>query len=516
MTDKLLVLVDGSSYLYRAFHALPALTNSKGQPTGAMHGVISMLRRLRQDFPTEHFAVVFDPRGSTLRNEWYADYKANRPSMPEELAAQIEPLYDIIRALGYPLLQVAGVEADDVLGTLAQQAANQGMKVVISTGDKDLAQLVDDHVSLINTMDNSRLDIDGVVKKFGVRPDQIIDYLTLVGDTVDNIPGVPKVGPKTAVKWIDQYGSLDAIMENADAIKGKVGENLRGVLDQLPLSRRLVTILRDIEVDTAPDEIKVGAVDEQRLLELYTHFEFNTWLKEMEAEGIVAERSAAVAEAEFETILDMKSLDAWIRKLKAADLFAFDTETTSLDYMEAELVGMSFSCEPGSAAYLPLAHDYVGAPQQIALDKALKKLRPLLEDPELSKVGHNLKYDRSVLLNYDIELRGIAFDTMLESYVNNSTASRHDFDSVALNYLGHHTIHYEDVAGKGARQIGFAEVPLEQAAPYAAEDAEVALRLHEHLLPELRRNGRLMEVYESIEMPLVPVLSDVERRGRLR
>ncbi len=513
MTDKLLVLVDGSSYLYRAFHALPALTNSKGQPTGAMHGVIAMLKRLRAAYAADYFGVVFDPRGPTLRDEWYPEYKANRPSMPDELAAQIEPLHDIIRALGYPLVQVPGVEADDVLGTLAEHATAAGMQVVISTGDKDLAQLVNERVTLINTMDDSLLDVPGVSAKFGVRPDQIVDYLTLVGDSVDNIPGVAKVGPKTAVKWINEYGSLDEIINRADEIKGKIGDNLRDAIAQLPLSRKLVTIVRDIDIGMRPEDFVVADVDEQRLVDLYTTYEFNTWLKDLKLNGIVDQAQADNSAAEYETVLDMAALERWIEDLAAADYFAFDTETTSLDYMQARLVGLSFACSPGRAAYVPLAHDYVGVPEQLPMDEVLARLKPLLEDPERPKLGHNLKYDRSVLLNHGIELRGIRFDTMLESYVNNSTASRHDFDSVALNYLGHHTIHYEDVAGKGAKQIGFAEVSLEQAAPYAAEDAEVCLRLHQTLYPQITGTGRLGEVYRDIEIPLVPILSEVERRG---
>ncbi|MGR8919574.1 MAG: DNA polymerase I [Gammaproteobacteria bacterium] len=513
MSEKLLVLVDGSSYLYRAFHALPALTNSKGQATGAMHGVIAMLRRLRQDYDTEHIAVVFDPRGKTLRDEYYPEYKANRPPMPDDLAEQIEPLHEIIGALGYPLLQVPGVEADDVLGTLAEQAAAAGHQVVISTGDKDLAQLVNDRVSLVNTMDNSVLDAAGVEQKFGVGPDRIIDYLALVGDSVDNIPGVPKVGPKTAVKWLTQYGSLDDIIANADAIKGKIGENLRAALDQLELSRRLVTILKDIDVGVDPDELTIRAADTERLVELYRDYEFNTWLKELEASGVDTAPADDTPPAEYVTVLEEAALDDWIAALEAADYFAFDTETTSLDYMQARLVGVSFACEPGRAAYVPLAHDYVGAPEQLDLDAVLDKLRPLLEDPARAKLGHNLKYDRSVLLNHDVRLEGIAFDTMLESYVTNSTASRHDFDSVARKYLGVETIHYEDVAGKGAKQIGFNEVALDEATPYAAEDAEVCLRLHETLYPRLTGTGRLGEVYHDIELPLVPVLSDMERRG---
>ncbi|MEQ8233733.1 MAG: DNA polymerase I [Gammaproteobacteria bacterium] len=517
MAHKLLVLVDGSSYLYRAFHALPALTNSAEHPTGAMHGVLAMLRRLRQDFDADYFAVVFDPRGPTLRDEWYPEYKANRPPMPDELACQIEPLHRIIRAQGIPLLQVDGVEADDVIGTLASAAADAGMDVVISTGDKDFAQLVDNHVTLVNTMDNTTLDTAAVQAKFGVRPDQIVDYLTLVGDTVDNIPGVPKVGPKTAAKWLQQYGTLDELVAHADEVKGKIGDNLRSALEQLPLSRRLVTILRDVELDTTVNELVPAAPDQASLLELYRSFEFSTWLKELGQDGVdlsaaAADRNGATA-AEYACVLDETALDEWLEALGSAELFAFDTETTSLDYMQARIVGVSFACSTGRAAYVPLAHDYVGAPAQLDRDTVLARLKPLLEDPARAKVGHNLKYDRNVLANHGIVLDGITHDTMLESYVLNSTASRHDFDSVALKHLGIETIHYEDVAGKGAKQIGFAEVAIEQATPYAAEDAEVCLRLHETLFPRIAEHERLASVYHDIEIPLVPVLSDMERRG---
>ncbi len=515
MSDQLLVLVDGSSYLFRAYHALPDLMNSKNHPTGAIHGVISMLNRLRKSYEADRFAVVFDPPGPTLRDEWYPDYKANRPSMPDELAVQIKPLHEIIEALGFPLVLVSGVEADDVIGTLAHQAAEAGIRVVISTGDKDLAQLVSAQVSLINTMNDSVLDENGVREKFGVGPDLIVDYLTLVGDSVDNIPGVPKVGPKTAVKWLNEYGSLDAIIASADEFKGKVGENLRTSLDQIPLSRRLVTIIRDIDTGVSVDELIPGGGDPERLVKLYEDFEFNTWLKALRS-GSESEPSVPDDDAgDYETVLDMDRFDAWLEELKNAEMFAFDTETTSLDYMLASLVGVSFACEPGRAAYIPLDHRYPGAPEQLDIDEVLRKLKPLLEDDTKGKLGHNLKYDRNVLLNHDIELRGIAYDTMLESYVLNSTASRHDLDSVALKYINHHTIHYEDIAGKGAKQIGFEEIALEQAGPYAAEDADVCLRLHHHLYPQINTEAALESVLNDIEIPLVPVLADMERRGVL-
>ena len=514
---QLLVLVDGSSYLYRAFHALPALNNSRGEPTGAMHGVIAMLRRLRNAYPTEHFAVVFDPRGPTTRDEWFPAYKANRPSMPDDLAVQIEPLHEIIKAMGMPLLQVAGVEADDVIGSLAEQARNAGMRVLISTGDKDLAQLVDEQITLINTMDDSVLDRAGVIAKFGVPPERIIDYLTLVGDTVDNVPGVPMVGPKTACKWLTTYGDLDGVIAHAGEITGKVGENLRAALEQVPLSRRLVTVMRDIDSGIAPAALTLAAPDTARLTELFQRYEFNSWLKDLrerEPQGAPPPTPVA-ALAEYEIVFDMARLDAWLAELAHAELFAFDTETTSLDYMQARLVGVSFAHTPGRAAYVPLAHTYAGAPAQLEIEAVLAKLRPLLEADTPRKVGHNLKYDRNVLLNHGVCLRGIAFDTMLESYVLDSTASRHDFDSVALKYLGHHTIHYEDVAGKGAKQIGFEEVGIEQAGPYAAEDAEVCLRLHQHLYPRLEAAAPLARVLKEIEMPLLPVLAAMERRGVL-
>jgi DNA polymerase I len=517
MSDPLLVLVDGSSYLYRAFHALPELTNSKGHPTGAMHGVMSMLRRLRKAYDANLFAVVFDPRGRTLRDDWYPAYKANRPSMPDELARQIEPLHDMIRALGLPLIQVPGVEADDVIGTLAEQATQAGMSVVISTGDKDFAQLVNPQITLINTMDDSVLDEAGVKAKFGVAPNQIIDYLTLVGDSVDNIPGVPKVGPKTAVKWLAEHGTLDQLIADAGSITGKIGDNLREALPNLPLSRRLVTILRDIETGTSLEALVPQPPNQERLIELYQNYEFGTWLRELQAQlPAEAPRPETKADpASHEVIYSLEALDRWIGHLTSSPVFAFDTETTSLDYMLARLVGVSFAYAPGNAAYVPLNHTYPGAPTQLDTEVVLDRLKPLLESTTSCKVGHNLKYDRNVLRNHGVTLRGIGFDTMLESYVLNSTLSRHDFDSVALKYLAHHTIHYEDVAGKGAKQIGFDQVAIEQATPYAAEDAEVCLRLHLHLYPELVKESGLRHVFESIEMPLVPVLADMERCGVL-
>jgi len=516
MTSKKLVLVDGSSYLYRAFHALPSLTNSKAFPTGAIHGVIAMLRSLYEEHKPEYFGVVFDPKGKTLRDDWYPDYKANRPPMPDDLRLQVPPIFNIVRALGYPLVVVDHVEADDVIGTLARRAAADNIEVVISTGDKDMAQLVDNHIRLVNTMDNSVLDAAGVVTKFGVRPDQIIDYLTLMGDKVDNIHRVDKVGPKTAVKWLEKYEDLENVVAHAGEIPGKVGENLRNSIADLPLSKRLVTIIDDIDLDLALDDLMPREWDHERLSELFGELEFKNWLNQLEevAGGAVAE-SAASPEIDYETILDEDRLNHWLDLLQRSAYFAFDTETTSLDYMEAEVVGLSFSVAPGSAAYVPVAHDYPGAPVQLDRSAVLERMRPLLEDPNKAKLGHHLKYDRNVLLNHGIELNGIEFDTMLESYVANSVASRHDLDTLVLKHLGRTTIHYEDVAGKGAKQIGFNQVALEQAAPYAAEDAEACLCLHRALMPRLEATGSLLAVFRKIEMPLVPVLSRIERRGVL-
>jgi len=518
---KPLVLVDGSSYLYRAFHALPALTNSRGEPTGAVYGVVNMLRRLLNDYDPEHVAVVFDAKGKTFRDDLYAEYKAHRPPMPVELASQIAPLHAIVRALGLPLLMIDGVEADDVIGTLARQAAAQGLPVLISTGDKDMAQLVDGHVTLINTMTDTVLDPAGVVEKFGVPPERIIDYLTLIGDTSDNVPGVPKVGPKTAVKWLQEYGSLDAIIANAEAIKGKIGDNLRDSLGFLPLSRQLVTIKCDVPLAQGPLALRRTAPDVDALREWYGRMEFKTWLGEVlggdEAAAAAAEPAtpAATTGRQYDTVLSWEQFDHWLARLVAAELFAFDTETTSLDYMDAEIVGVSFAVEPERAAYVPLAHDYPGAPDQLERAAVLERLRPLLEDPHRAKLGQNLKYDMSVLANHGIELRGIAHDTMLQSYVLDSTATRHDMGSLALKYLGRKTISYEDVAGKGVKQLSFNQVPIEPAAEYSAEDADITLQLHHALWPRVAAEPALQRVYEEIELPLVPILSRMERAGVL-
>ncbi len=524
MTDRNLhplVLVDGSSYLYRAFHALPALNNSRGEPTGAVYGVVNMLRRLLKDFACDHVAVVFDAKGKTFRDELFEHYKANRPPMPEELRSQLEPLLAIVESMGLPLLRIPGVEADDVIGTLATQAVALKMPVVISTGDKDMAQLVDVDglITLTNTMTDTVLDAKGVETKFGVPPKRIIDYLALVGDTSDNVPGVPKVGPKTAAKWLQDYGSLDEVIAHADEIKGKVGENLRQHMAQLELSRQLVTIKCDVALDMGPEQLQRKAPDNETLREWFQRLEFKTWLSELlDAAGTatpeVEIRSSAPA-SEYETVTDVETFDRWVERLEHAELFAFDTETTSLNYMQAELVGVSFAVNAFEAAYVPVGHDYPGAPQQIDRDRVLERLRPLLESDAHAKVGQHLKYDMNVLARHDVTLRGIRFDTMLESYVLDSTASRHDMDSLALKYLGHKTIHFEDVAGKGAKQLTFNQVALEQAAPYAAEDADVTLRLHQALWPRLQALPGLQKLFEEIEMPLLPVLAAMERNGVL-
>lgn len=510
-----LVLVDGSSYLYRAFHAMPALANSRGEPTGAVYGVVNMLRRLLADYDPEYMAVVFDAKGKTFRDDIYPEYKAQRPPMPDELSNQIEPIHDIIQALGLPLIQISGVEADDVIGTLARAAAAEGRDTVIATGDKDLAQLVDRHVRLVDTMKDVVYDHDGVVAKFGVTPAQIVDYLALVGDTSDNIPGVPGVGPKTAAKWLQEYGSLDALVARASDVAGKAGESLRAALDHLPLARRLVTIKLDVDLPLAPTGLKRTVPDHTRLRELFSRLEFKTWLAELggvHPSGAAPEQTPAVKTA-YQMIASLEHLEAWLHRLRAAKLFSFDTETTSLDAVQAEIVGVSFTDRVGAGAYVPLAHNYPGAPAQLARETVLAKLKPLLEDDARAKVGQNLKYDMSVLANYNITLAGMRYDTMLESYVLDSTASRHDMDSLALKYIGYKTLKYEDVAGKGKHQINFSEVTLEQATNYAAEDADITLRLHEHLWPRLNAVSPLVKLFNEIEMPLVPVLARMERHG---
>jgi DNA polymerase-1 len=505
------ILVDGSSYLFRAFHALPPLSNSRGEPTGAVVGVINMLRKLIDTYHPRYMAVVFDASGPTFRDQLYDQYKANRPPMPDELRDQIAPLQEIIRALGLPLLAVPGVEADDVIGTLAVQAAAMDLDILISTGDKDMAQLVSDRINLIDTMNDRLLDRSGVVEKYGVSPERIVDFLTLVGDAVDNVPGVPKCGPKTAAKWLAQYGDLDTLVGRAGEVKGKIGENLRTSLQQLPLSRELVTIKLDVELAQGPRDLEPRAPDTDALRAWYRRIESNRLLATLEDSGAVS--AATAPGANYLTLLDPEDLDTWVRRLAQAPLFAFDTETTSLDYMQAELVGVSFAVEAGTGAYLPLAHDYPGAPAQLHREAVLSRLKPLLEDPARPKVGQNLKYDMSVLARYGVQLQGIAFDTMLESYVLDSTATRHDMDSLAAKYLEHKTIKFEEIAGKGAKQLTFNQIPLDQAGPYAAEDAEVTLRLHQTLWPRLEREPRLASLLRELEMPLVPVLSRMERTG---
>jgi DNA polymerase-1 len=514
MKDKYsLVLIDGSSYLFRAFHALPKLMSTKGAHTGAMKGVISMIKKLINDNPESQIAVVFDAKGKSFRNDIYPAYKANRAAMPDELRQQIAPIHEIIKHMGVPLLIVEGVEADDVIGTLAARATVQKLDVLISTGDKDMAQLVNDHITLVNTMNEVVMDPAGVTDKFGVRPDQIIDYLALVGDTSDNIPGVPKCGPKTAVKWLAAYDSVAGVIEHAGEVTGKVGEYLRDSLETLPMSYRLATIKLDVPLDVGPEALEMTLPDAVALRELYTEYEFRQWLKELH--GPADEPKPEKAKSTYEVITNLSDLNRWIATLQAAEVFAFDTETTSLDYMSADLVGVSFSVVAGEAAYVPMAHTYIGAPEQLSLEVVMQQLRPLLEDPDKKKVGQNLKYDMSVLARYGITLRGVTFDTMLESYVLNSVASRHNMNDLALKYLGKETTHFETVAGKGAKQITFDQVHLDVATEYAAEDADITLQLHQTLWSKLEAIPSLKKVFESIELPLLTVLSRIERNGVL-
>jgi len=513
--DYQLVLIDGSSYLFRAYHALPQLVSSKGQPTGAIKGVVSMIRKLMNDYPDSHIAVVFDAKGKTFRNEIYAEYKANRPPMPDELRSQIVPIHDIVRLMGLPLLIVDGVEADDVIGTLASQATAQKMDVLISTGDKDMAQLVTPHVTLINTMSDTLMDEDGVVEKFGVSSRQIIDYLALVGDTADNIPGVPKCGPKTAVKWLTKYESLNGVIGSADDIGGKVGENLRSSIEFLPMSYELATIKTDVELECTVDELEMGQQDSEGLREKFTEYEFKSWVSELGGEDSGSATGGEAVDTDYDLVLTEAELDGWLETLYSAETFAFDTETTSIDYMEAKIVGLSFCCEAGKAAYVPVAHDYEGAPEQLPPALVLEKMRPLLEDPDRHIIGQNLKYDMSVMANHGVDVRARIHDTMLESYVLNSVGSRHNMDDLALKYLGVTTVHFEDIAGKGAKQLTFNQIELEKAGHYAAEDADITWRLHEVLWPKLQAEPTLALVYTDIEIPLVPILSRVERDGVL-
>ncbi|WP_043198659.1 DNA polymerase I [Pseudomonas putida] len=532
MSQAPLVLVDGSSYLYRAFHALPPLTTSKGMPTGAVKGVLNMLKSLRKQYPDSLFAVVFDAKGGTFRDAMFAEYKANRPSMPDDLRVQVEPLHASVRALGYPLLCVEGVEADDVIGTLARSAAAQGRPVIISTGDKDMAQLVDGHITLVNTMTGSVLDVAGVHEKFGVGPEHIIDFLALMGDKVDNIPGVPGVGEKTAVGLLtgiggglsDLYANLDKVptlaIRGAKTLPAKLEEHR----DAAFLSYELATIKVDVPLDVEVDALVCGEPDREALQALYTEMEFKSWVADVQRDAAragtevapVAEPAAKV-EPQYETILDQARFDAWLEKLRQAPLFAFDTETTGLDAQKAQLVGLSFAVAPHEAAYVPLAHDYEGAPAQLDREAVLLALKPLLEDPAKAKVGQNAKYDINILANGSpaIEMRGVAYDTMLESYVLNSTATRHDMDSLAQKYLDHTTIAFEDIAGKGAKQLTFNQIHLDKAGPYAAEDADITLRLHQTLQGRLAQTPSVQPVLMDIEMPLVPVLAKIERQGAL-
>ncbi len=514
-------LVDGSSYLYRAFHALPPLTTSRGEPTGAVLGVLNMLNRLLKEEQPQYLAVVFDAPGRTFRDDLFEAYKAHRPPMPDDLQRQIGPLLESVEALGLPLLRIEGVEADDVIGTLAARASAAGMRTVVSTGDKDLAQLVDEKVTLVNTMTGSRLDEAGVKHKFDVLPSQIVDYLALVGDSADNIPGVPKVGPKTAAKWLNQYGTLDAIVDHANDIPGKVGESLRENLQQLELSRKLASIRCDLELGVEPERLCPGQPDRDRLGAIYSRLELNSLLRQLgdqpaaASEDAKADTGPAPSNGDYLCITDLASLEAWIQRLQAAEVFALDTETTSLDYMAARIVGLSFSVQAGEAAYVPLAHDYQGAPEQLPLTAVLDRLRPLLEDEARAKLGHHLKYDAHVLANHDIALAGMRHDSMLESYVLDSTATRHDMDSVARKYLGIKTVSYEEVAGKGAKQLPFGQVDVAVATRYAAEDADVTLRLHQKLWPALAQLPDLERLYREVEIPLLAVLFRMERRGVL-
>lgn len=514
-----LILVDGSSYLYRAYHIpqLQQLSNARGESTGAIYGVLNMLRKLRNDYSPEYMAVVFDAKGKTFRHELYEDYKANRSVMPEELQKQVDPLHAIVRAMGLPLLCIEGVEADDIIGTLARHAQQHGWSVLISTGDKDMAQLVNPRVKLVNTMTNTFLDPAGVVDKFGVRPEQIVDYLALMGDSSDNIPGVEKVGPKTAAKWLQEYGTLEQVLAHAAGIKGKIGENLRAAAPHLPLSKRLTTIDCDVKLPFAPEDLRVKPAATKELRDWFTRFEFKSWLSDLESQSagaVAVEPGKPEIELKYETVFTKERFEAWLERLSGASLFAFDTETTSLNYMQAELVGVSFAVTAGEAAYVPVDHRYPGVPEQLPLDYVLSRLKPLLEDRKMRRVvGQHVKYDRNVLRKYGILLDSIAHDTMLQSYVLNSTATRHDLDSLAKRYLDLDTLHYEDVAGKGAKQLTFDQVEIGLATRYSAEDADVALRLHDTLWPRLQETPRVAGIYSDIELPLIGVLSRMECNG---
>ncbi len=514
---KTLLLVDASSYLYRAFHALPDLRTKAREPTGAIYGVLNMLRRLHKEVPADYSACVFDAKGKTFRDEWYPQYKAGRPPMPEELSAQVGPLHESIRALGWPLLEVEGVEADDVIATLALEAEKQGIRTVISSGDKDLTQLVDPLVTMVNTMSNETFDEAGVAAKFGVKPEQIVDYLTLVGDSVDNIPGVDKVGPKTAAKWLTQYVTLDNLLVHADEIGGVVGENLRKLKDWLPQARRLLKLRRDVQLPVRVEELRHAAQDDAKLAELFDRFEFRTWQRELGEKTGSSDSAGPQPDArfrEYETILDENQLATWLARVEGAELSSVDTETTGLDPLTAKLVGISMSVEPGKAAYLPLGHRYAGAPEQLAFNATLARLKAWLEDAAKAKVGQNTKYDMHVLANHGIRMRGVKHDTLLESYVLESHRP-HDLHSLAQRHLGVKTITYEEVAGKGAAQIGFDQVSVERAAEYSGEDADIALQLHRSLYPDIERDDSLVFIYRQIEMPVTEVLFEMEHHGVL-
>jgi len=525
-----LILVDGSSYLFRAYHVpyLQALTTKDGQPTGAITGVLNMLKSLKKDYPNGNVVVIFDAKGKTFRNDMYPDYKANRPPMPDDLRTQIAPLHEIVAAMGLPLLVIEGVEADDVIGTLADQATKAGIDTVISTGDKDMAQLVNKHVTLFNTMTDVKMDEAGVIEKFGVRADQIIDYLALMGDKVDNIPGVNKCGPKTAVKWLAEHETLDNVMANAEKVKGKIGENLREALDFLPLSYDLATIKLDVELEQTVEQLQPAEPNVEKLTELYSKFELRRLLADLQkgsSEVAVIDTSdnddedeVAVSDdidTDYQIILNESDFNTWLEQLKNSELFAFDTETTSVDYMKAELVGLSFCIEAGKAAYVPVAHDYIDAPDQLDRDWVLAQLKPLLEDENQAKVGQNLKYDANVLSHYDIQMQGIVFDTMIESYCFNSVATRHNMDALAQKYLAYKTVHFEDIAGKGVKQLTFNQIEVEKAGHYAAEDADITLRLHQTIYAKLEKNTEQLAVFNDIEMPLIPVLARMEQHGVL-
>lgn len=537
MTDnEPLILVDGSSYLYRAFHALPPLTNSKGIPTGAVKGVINMIRRLQKDYPHSATAVIFDAKGKTFRDDIYSDYKANRPPMPDELRVQIEPIFNIIRAMGMPLISIEGVEADDVIGTLAVQATEQQQRVVISTGDKDIAQLVNQHISLVNTMTDTVLDSEGVIAKFGIPPELIIDYLALLGDKSDNIPGVPGVGEKTAVALLQGLGGLDSIYKNLDKVaqltfRGAktMAEKLREHRDLAYLSYQLATIKTDVEMELSVTQLTNQPPDKNALLELFKDMEFKTWINELSNEhSSTASKQPAVdnqseknptakacSPKDYETVLSAERFEFWLQQLQTSVLMAIDTETTGLDYMSAQLVGISIAVEVGRAAYIPFGHDYLGAPEQLSKQQVLESIKPILENPQIKKVGQNLKFDMSVLAQHGIQLKGIAFDTMLESYVLDSVATRHDMDSLAEHYLQRSTTRFSDIAGTGSAQLTFNQIALEQAGPYAAEDAEITLGLHQALWPRVSAETRLQQVFTDIELPLIGVLSRIERTGAL-